>query len=180
MDDAPSVTRTSHSGGVSVLQRVMRLLVVLPAAVATLLVLCWSGTPAAHAVRPAAERSPAASGALRVLHRWDDARAAAWVSEDPAALRRLYMPGSSAAAADVRRLGDYAARGTRVVALRTQVFSVRVRARGPRRLRLDIVDRAIGSGVDRTRCVALPVRRPRLRTVDFWRRHGRWLVASVS
>lgn len=162
------------------LRRVMRLLVVLPAAAVVLLVISWCGTPAAHAGRPGAEWSPAASAALRVLHRWDDARAAAWVGEDRAALRSLYVPGSSAAAADVRRLGDYAARGIRVVVLRTQIFSVRVLARGPRRLQLDIVDRSIGSGVGRTRCVALPVRRPRLRTVDFWRRHGRWLVASVS
>ncbi|WP_310963107.1 hypothetical protein [Nocardioides terrisoli] len=131
------------------------------------------------------DRRPAAPGALpdplAVLHQWDDARAAAWLRQDESGLRRLYVPGSTAARTDVRRLREYSDRGVQVVDLHTQIFSVRVLGRSGGSLRLVIVDRAVGSGMGRQRCVALPVSPPRQRTVELHRGGGgAWLVASVS
>ncbi len=118
--------------------------------------------------------------ALAVLHRWDARREAAWARADPAALRRLYVPGSTAAEADVRLLRRWSARGLLVRRLRTQVFSAAVRSRSPASLRLRLLDRVAGGEVsDGRRVVRLPAGPPVLRVVELRRDGGRWRVAAV-
>jgi hypothetical protein len=127
----------------------------------------------------AAPGGPAA--AQSVLHRWDAARAAAWASGDVAALRGLYTSGSAAGRADARLLRRYVDRGLRVRGLHTQVFSVRVLQRAPRRVVVRVVDRIVGGvAVGDGQCVPLPHDRADRRTVTLRRVGESWLVADVS
>ncbi|WP_372728454.1 hypothetical protein [Nocardioides sp.] len=118
--------------------------------------------------------------AVAVLHAWDVRRARAWQAADPAALRRLYVPGSTAGERDVRMLAAWRSRGLRVQQLRTQLVAVRVRAARARRLVLVVTDRVVGEAVSsggvRT---ALPRDRASTRVVSLRLVAGRWRVASV-
>jgi hypothetical protein len=118
--------------------------------------------------------------ALRILHAWDAARAAAYVRADPVTLRALYLPDSTAADADVRILRRYTARGVRVGWLATQVFAVRVTERTATRLRLRVVDRVVGAAAAPARCVRLPLEPPTRRVVELRWDGARWRVAAVS
>lgn len=128
----------------------------------------------------ASPSGPGVEEALAVLHRWDARRAAAWARTDPAALRRLYVTGSTAAEADVRLLGRWTARGLVVRRLRTQVFSVSVLHSSGRLLRIRLLDRvAGGEAYDGHHAMRLPVSRPVFRIVELRRANGAWRVAAV-
>lgn len=135
---------------------------------------------AVSATAPPASSAGREPRALVLLHRWDARRAAAYATSDPAALRALYPQGSTAAAADVRLLRDYAARGLRVRGLGTQVGSVRVLARGPRRVELVVVERVYGAVVGHDRCRRLPGDGWHVRDITLIRREDRWLVSRVA
>ena len=117
-----------------------------------------------------------------VLARWDRARSAAWARGSPGALRRLYLPGSSAGERDVRLLRRYADRGLRVEGLRVQVLAWSVVARRPDRLVLRVTDRVVGGVAvrsDGSTRARLPADRPTERRLTLVRRDGRWLMARV-
>jgi hypothetical protein len=155
-------------------------------------------SPPARAAAPAAAReSPEVTvepGALAILRAWDRARARAYASGDIAALRRLYLPGSSAGRADAALLRGYLERGLRVTGMRMQVLEARVLQREPDLLRLRVTDRlthavaevagaapAAGvAGAAEGRRV-LPEDQASTRVVELRRdRGGRWRVAAVS
>ncbi len=149
------------------------LLVLLPL---TLVVSVLAPAPSAAA----APRRDDVPVGLSVLHAWDARRARAWARSDAAALRALYLPGSTAARADVRLLGSYSARGLVVRRLVTQVYGIRVLHRARGRLVLRVWDRVAGGVVvQQGRERPLPSSRPVVRTVELVRTGGRWRVAAV-
>ena len=118
--------------------------------------------------------------ALGVLREWDARRATAWREQDHAALRGLYVPGSSALAADLALLRAYADRRLVVRRLDTQVFAAEVLHRSPGVLRLRVHDRTSaavrsGSGPEVVR-----VSDPARRLLELRRVGGGWRMASVS
>jgi hypothetical protein len=136
---------------------------------------------------PAARRSVAASRghvaqALRVLASWDGRRGDAYAAGSAAALGRLYVPGSSAGAADVRLLRAYRSRGLRVVGLRTQVLALVVEQRAGNRWRLRVTDRVVGAvAVSGGRRLPLPRDASSVRVVTLVRSPGRgWQASSVA
>lgn len=120
--------------------------------------------------------------AADLLRAWDRRRARAYADADAVELGALYLPGSRAAAADVRLLRRYRSRGLHVVDMRMQVFSVLVLAHTPGLWRLRVTDRldravAVGRG---TR-VDLPRDRASTHVVVIRRSTaGRWRVVSVT
>jgi hypothetical protein len=114
--------------------------------------------------------------ASSVLHSWDDRREAAWASSDPAALRALYVPGSSAARSDARLLRDYTRARLVVRRIETQVLALQVLHADPRHLRLRVVDRVAGGDVSGR---ALGTTRPATRVITFRQSGGTWQVLSV-
>ncbi len=125
---------------------------------------------------PSAERI----APLTVLAAWDRSRARAWHAGDPAALGRLYVPGSDAGRADRALLAAYAGRGLRVTGLRMQRAAVDVVSAQERRLVLVVTDRMVGANIiGPGGRVSLPR--------DRWSRHrvvlrlarGEWRVAGV-
>lgn len=124
--------------------------------------------------------APIRPSAVEVVREWDTRRAAAYARGDLGALRDLYVPGSVVGRRDVAILRAYVRRGLRVAGLRTQLFEVRVLARGGGRLRLRVTDRVAGArAVGRDGAVALPLGQPRTRDVVLVRGAGRWRVAAV-
>lgn len=125
--------------------------------------------------------APTPAPTTEVLHAWDAHRSAAWAAGDPAALVRLYTPGSPAGAADVAMLRAWQARGLRVVDLRMQLLAVETRRRTPDRLVVLVSDR-LASGV----AVGAGVRQPLPRDTVSTRRlvlvrvAGEWRVAQAS
>jgi hypothetical protein len=122
--------------------------------------------------------------ALEVLHGWDRQRAAAWAAGDPAALARLYVPGSPAGATDVALLRRYAARELSVRGIRMQLLRVRVLVARPGRVALEVTDRltsavAVRAG-DVTASRPLPADAASTRLLELRRVGGRWLMARVS
>lgn len=139
---------------------------------------------AATVALPAATPTPAARGGpptdpLAVVHRWDARRAAAYRAQAPRRLRRLYVAGSPAAAADVASLRAYRRRGVRVTAMAPQVFGIRVLVRTRSRLRVQLTGRVGATGADGRRCRRLPTSPVSTRELTLRRRHGRWLMAAV-
>lgn len=123
---------------------------------------------------------PAVPAPVAVLHDWDQRRAVAWAAGDPAALRRLYEPGSRAGAADLAMLQAWRERGLRVVGMRMQLLSVSVRVDTGRRLVLVVSDRlasavAVGDGVRRP----LPRDAVSTRRLVLVRIAGEWRMAQV-
>jgi hypothetical protein len=106
---------------------------------ATLLALGSAQTP-----QQPVERSRDLLAASSVLHAWDARREAAWAFSDPAALRALYVPGSSAARSDVRLLRDYTRHRLVVRRIVTQVFALKVLQRDSAHLTVRVVDRVAG------------------------------------
>lgn len=125
-----------------------------------------------------------AVGSLAVLRDWDRSRAAAWAAGDPAALRRLYVPGSRAGRNDVAMLRAWTGRGLRVERMSMQVLAVELRQRTDRRLVLVVTDRLVGAiavgARGQTGETALPRDRPTTRRLEFRRVGGRWLLASAQ
>jgi hypothetical protein len=149
------------------------------------------GPPTTRPAPAAAEtgRVPAAGEVTRrarvvraggVLHRWDRQRAAAYAAGDRGALRRLYVPGSTAGAADLRVLGSYVARGLVVSRMRTQLIGLAVLRADDHRLVLRVQDRLAGAeAVSASGRAELPEDRPSTRIVTLVRSGERWLVRSV-
>jgi hypothetical protein len=136
--------------------------------------------PAVQADRaPTTQRAPAA---LRMLHAWDERRAAAYAAGSVAGLRELYVPGSTAGGADVRMLRGYRARHLRVSGMRMQVLALVVLRAGPGRWRLRVTDRLVGATVAGAgRRIVLPHDEASTRMVSMMRgADGHWRVASVS
>ncbi|GAA1977658.1 hypothetical protein GCM10009798_43600 [Nocardioides panacihumi] len=154
--------------------------------VGVFVVVAWPSTPPGA---PAAHRGPPPvagvsarieAQAAGVLRDWDRRRAAAWSSGDARALEALYVPGASAAEADVAMLTAWTARGLAVDDLTTQLLAVHVRARGPTRWVLRVRDRvtgAVAAGAGRTE--QLPAGTTSERDVALRLVRGAWLVASV-
>ncbi|NYG55641.1 hypothetical protein [Nocardioides perillae] len=147
-----------------------------------------AGTPAAPAAAPA----PRGAGRARplspgdLLRAWDARRGRAWAAGDLPALRALYTAGSATAAADLRMLRAWRARGLRVTGLRPEVLEVSVLHRGPGRLVLRVTDRwpravAAGRGTRRL----LPAAPVATRRVELHRSTAggsdasRWQVVEV-
>lgn len=139
-----------------------------------------SPVPATSATVTVAPARPLPAADL--LRRWDRARAEAFAAGDPAALRRLYVPGSAAGTTDVRMLRAYLRRGLRVEGMRMQLLAVDVVERQPARIRLRVTDRladgalAVGPGSR----VPLPADAASTRAIELVRRGGDvWQVRSV-
>lgn len=119
--------------------------------------------------------------AAEVLNDWDQRRAAAYAVGEPAALRPLYLPGSAAGRADRALLGEYDARGLRVVDLRTQLLAVEVLDRTHRAWTLRVTDRLVGGvAVGPGGRVGLPRDRPSTWRVRLVRHDGAWKVAQAN
>jgi hypothetical protein len=153
--------------------RFLVLLALLPALVV--------GPDAAGApVRREGVRADLAVG-IEVLHAWDLRRARAWAGSDEAALRSLYVRGSSAGAADVRLLRSYEAHRVVVRRLVTQVFAVELLERSETTLRLRVFDRVAGGEVTRQgEAGPLPSSRPSVREVELRLVGPGWRVAAVT
>jgi hypothetical protein len=127
---------------------------------------------------------PADRSVLGVLREWDRRRASAWADGDEIALARLYLPGSSAGAADVALMRRYAARGLVVRGIRMQLLRARVLVARPRRIELEVTDRLTAAVavrlVDTATTRRLPADAPTTRTLELRRVGGRWLMARVS
>lgn len=118
---------------------------------------------------------------MRVLHRWDDRRAAAYRAGNERRLRSLYVSGSSAGEADVRLLLGYRARGFTVAGMETQVLALDVLGSRRGRLEVRVDDRVVGAvavrGAERLR---LPRDAATTRVVVLVRSGGgRWRVSAV-
>jgi hypothetical protein len=157
--------------------RVVLVLVLLAAGVA-------AGFLAADRGEAPSPKPQVVAGAVGVqmLHTWDEQRAAAYASGSARRLRDLYVPGSSAGAADLRVLRGYRERGLRVTRMRTQVLSLSVldRRRGWRLLA--VTDRLVGAVAVRAgRRVQLPRDRATCHMITMMRGgDGRWRVAEVT
>ncbi len=90
---------------------------------------------------------PDRTAALRVLREWDAARAAAWHSGSPAALRELYAEGSASGRADRVLLAAYRSRGLRVDGMSMQRSQVRLLGRSENRWVLRVTDRLVDAFV---------------------------------
>ncbi len=127
-------------------------------------------------------RPPAADriAPLTVLAAWDRSRAEAWRTGDPAALGRLYAPGSEAGAADRALLAAYAERGLRVAGLRMQRAAVVVVSAEADRAVLVVTDRVVdATAIGRSGRAALPRDGWSTRTVVLARDGDEWRVAEV-
>ena len=121
---------------------------------------------------------------MRVLRAWDARRARAYAHGDVAALRRLYLPRSRAAAADVRLLEAYTARGFVVRGLRVQLLEVRARALGRDTLRLRVTGRVAGARAVPVRPAGpgrlLPRDAPSTHLLTVHRHRGSWRIGRVA
>ena len=123
---------------------------------------------------------PSTPGPVAVLQEWDRRRAAAWADDDTAALRVLYVRGSSAGRHDLAMLAAYHRRGLRVTTMERQVLAVRVRRRTPRALSLVVTDRLAEARVTgQGETLALPRSRPATRRILLRRVATGWRVAEV-
>jgi hypothetical protein len=123
---------------------------------------------------------PDRTAALSVLREWDAARAAAWRSGSPAALRGLYAEGSASGRADRVLLAAYRSRGLRVDGMSMQRSLVRVIARSEDRWVLRVTDRLVGAfAVGPGGRLPLPRDTWSTRVVVLLRMGERWRVAEV-
>jgi hypothetical protein len=127
-------------------------------------------------------RAVAGDTAVRMLHDWDEQRAAAYSAGSARRLRDLYVPGSSAGAADLRVLRGYRERGLRVTRMRSQVLSLSVLDRRPGWRLLGVTDRLVATVAMRAgRRVVLPRDRATSHEITMMRGgDGRWRVAEVT
>jgi hypothetical protein len=99
-----------------------------------------------------------------------------------AALRRIYLPGSTVGTNDVGMLSRWVERGLRVRRMTMQVHAVHLRVRTERRIVLDVTDRlaeavAVPAGGGRPR--ALPRDGLTTRRLVFGAIRDRWVLAAV-
>ena len=123
-----------------------------------------------------------AVASLSVLRDWDRARSAAWARGDVAALRRIYLPGSSVGAHDVGMLRRWVERGLQVRRMAMQVHSVVLRVRTERRIVLDVTDRladAVAVPAGGGRLQTLPQDSLTTRRLAFRLSGNRWVLAAV-
>jgi hypothetical protein len=155
-----------------------RLAVAVPVLCLVALVGCGVASPRhAPAVRAPAPEIPAAVA----LREWDALRSVAYASGSVAGLRRLYIAGSSAGAADARVLAGYVARGLVVEGMRMQVLALHVLRSTPVLIRLRVTDRLVGAWVrGPTGLLPLPRDAPSTRVLTLRRKRGEWLMAAVS
>lgn len=155
-----------------------------PILVALLVIVLLAGctaTAQTHRRGGGVDRERPVVGALAVLHRWDERRAAAYASGDVRALRRLYLRGSWAGARDARILREYADRGLVVDGVAPQVVRARLVERSGRVLRLRVLERLVRTTVRSDRSeTSLPAGRLRDLVVTLVRERGRWRVCSVQ
>lgn len=138
---------------------------------------CAGNPPKQVAVRPVSAVEDPASATLR---EWDAKRAAAYAAGAVGELRRLYVRGSAAGAADARLLQGYVERGLVVVGMRMQVLALDVLRDRPRLLRLRVTDRLVGAEArGATGVLPLPRDVASTRVVTFRQVAGGWRVASV-
>lgn len=126
--------------------------------------------------------SPATTrGAVEVVRTWDRERARAFADGDVAALRELYVTGSTAGASDVALLEAYLRRGVRVEGMQMQLLAVEVLREEGSVLRVRVTDRLTGAeAVGRGARTELPRDRASTRVVELRRsRDGEWQVATV-
>jgi hypothetical protein len=149
---------------------------------------CTAGPaePSPARVAPAGESPPVADSSAElpasdVLRAWDRARARAFATDDAAALRRLYVPGSAAGTADVGLLRGYRRRGLRVEGMRMQLLRLTVREATPGVLRLRVTDRLVGAvAVGHRVREPLPRDQASTRLLVLRRgQDGRWRIVSV-
>jgi len=161
----------------------------LPAVVVTILpIWLWSAAGAERTPAPARlvsvpvtddRRSPEAR-ALGVLRRWDARRAAAWSTGDPAALARLYVPGSRTGAEDVADLRRWVRRGLRVTGLHQQVASLLLAHWSAHRVVALVTDRTVdGVAVGARRRTAVPVSAWATHRVFLLQVDDSWRVAEA-
>jgi hypothetical protein len=130
---------------------------------------------------PETSTSPPESGPREVLAAWDQRRSEAWADGDVAALRALYVAGSSTGRADARMLAAYVDRGLRVDGLATQVLALEVLDESSDEMRVRVTDRVVGGVVvGDAGDTPLPRDRPSTRTLALRRVDGEWLMANVS
>lgn len=137
----------------------------------------WVLIAAVRAVSPAPEDQWATR-----LTQLDEVRAEAYATTDAGLLRRVYVRGSRALAADAATIADYRARGGRVVGADLRVISCRVLAASSSRARLDVIDQlgparivwADGSAT------ALPRDEPSRRVITLVRTTEGWRVAGAE
>jgi hypothetical protein len=153
-------------------------------------ILLWNVAAAEQGGRPTRVTSgPVSSGpttpegrALAVLRRWDVRRARAWSAGDPAALGRLYVPGSRTGAHDTADLRRWVGRGLRVTGMHQQVASVVLSRRSLHRMILVVNDRTVdgiavcGDG----RRTAVPASAWATHRIVLRRGGGGWRVVEVT
>ncbi len=140
------------------------------------------GVPPAHpvALRVTGDRRSPETRALGVLRRWDARRATAWSAGEPAALTRLYVPGSRTGAHDVSDLRLWVRRGLRVTGLHQQVTSLVLVRRTPHRVVVVVTDRTIdGVAVAADRRTAVPSSAWATHRVVLVRGDGVWRVSEA-
>jgi hypothetical protein len=163
----------------------------LPAVAVTILpIWLWSAAGAERTPAPARlvsvpvpvtdDRQSPEARALGVLRRWDARRAAAWSTGDPAALARLYVPGSRTGAEDVTDLRRWVRRGLRVTGLHQQVASLVLARRSAHRVVALVTDRTVdGVAVGARRRTAVPVSAWATHRVVLLQVDDSWRVAEA-
>ncbi|HET7736372.1 MAG TPA: hypothetical protein VFK52_10380 [Nocardioidaceae bacterium] len=138
---------------------------------------CAGSPPKQVAVSAVSAVEDPASAALRA---WDERRAAAYAAGAVGDLRRLYVRGSAAGAADVRLLEEYVERGLVIVGMRMQVLALDVLRSAPGLLRLRVTDRLVGAEArGPTGVLPLPRDEASTRVVTLRLVAGSWRVDSV-
>lgn len=120
--------------------------------------------------------------AVRVLHRWEAARAAAWSTTDARALARLYVAGSRTGHLDVDALAGWRRRGLRVTGLREQVSSMRLVVERRSRIVVDLTVRTVDGVAVGRRGARRPLPSSAWSSVrlELRRTHGSWRVVEAS
>jgi hypothetical protein len=166
-----------------------RRLLLLSVVVTAAPILLWSVAAAEQTGRPIGTASGSVSDgprtpearALAVLRRWDVRRARAWSAGDPAALARLYVPGSRTGAHDTADLRRWVGRGLRVTGMHAQVASVVLSRRSLHRMILRVVDRTVdGVAVGNGRRTSVPASPWATHRIVLRRGGGSWRVVEVT
>jgi hypothetical protein len=138
-----------------------------------------SGPPSSSLGAP--ERASRPAQWIAEFCRLDRARAAAWRTGLPTALRSVYVQGSAALRVDMAALASYRQRGLIVRGVDIRLLSLRLLRHRAGRVWLDVVDQ-LGNAmaIDRAgRERALPNDRPTRHQIELQRVAGEWRIAAV-
>ncbi len=145
---------------------------------------------ASYAAGAGGEESPPPTSGRRAEGRWGDVlqrldrrREQAWRTARPRALATVFAPGSAVLRRDVARLAAYLRRGFRVSGVTMHFERIRVVARRPGRVRLQVVDRLQATAVHQLGGVAtraLPTDRPSRHLITVARMSAGWRIADVT